>query len=512
MRKVTRRDFLRLSVTAAGGAIVAACAPAAPEVVEVIKEVPVEKEVIKEVVKEVPVEKVVEKEVVKEVAVEVEKVVTATPVPLGPEVYPTNTPIVQFTPIPRPAGAVNIELNVHWEGVRFNDFRSLVDEWNTGPGVDAGIYVDVGRIREAGGAQSGWLANYMADFQAGTAQDIYHHSCAGFAEMADLGLIAPAPPEVEHYVRENYLEACTALATWEGKVYGYPTEVQSEAFMANGLALESIGHSTDPKSLPTSWEEFRELSKALAEAGGGKKAGWCWTGAYHEGWCNKRIYMHPAEGDEPFIDVDKQKCNLDSEAGKRIMEHYRKMAIDDKSTTMGMIEIWNAYQEQVGALLIEDAWMLKYYVLLEGGEELFANTILALPPTSTGDNHKSEIRTYNYLVSSQSENPGAAWEFLQWMNELPEARMANWMCQVMGFLPNHQTGVAYPDFFTDNMAETFRAGTAAGAAHPYPNVKGVTQIHQVVSDMTNAVGFGDMEVDEACEQGAREIERAVFQT
>ena len=41
------------------------------EVVEVVKEVPVEKEVVKEVVKEVPVEKVVEKEVVKEVVKEV---------------------------------------------------------------------------------------------------------------------------------------------------------------------------------------------------------------------------------------------------------------------------------------------------------------------------------------------------------------------------------------------------------------------------------------------------------
>lgn len=49
-----------------------------PQVItkEVIKEVPVEKEVIKEVVKEVPVEKEVIKEVVKEVPVEKEKVIT----------------------------------------------------------------------------------------------------------------------------------------------------------------------------------------------------------------------------------------------------------------------------------------------------------------------------------------------------------------------------------------------------------------------------------------------------
>jgi raffinose/stachyose/melibiose transport system substrate-binding protein len=86
-KRLSRRDFLRLSTAAATGTIVAACAPSTPVVVEreVIKEVPVErpvvveKEVAKEVIKEVPVEKVVketvvvEKEVVKEVPAKAEK-------------------------------------------------------------------------------------------------------------------------------------------------------------------------------------------------------------------------------------------------------------------------------------------------------------------------------------------------------------------------------------------------------------------------------------------------------
>ena len=57
-RKLTRRDFLRISATTAVGAVAAAaCQPAAPQIVEVEKPVVVEKEVVKEV----PVEKVVVK-------------------------------------------------------------------------------------------------------------------------------------------------------------------------------------------------------------------------------------------------------------------------------------------------------------------------------------------------------------------------------------------------------------------------------------------------------------------
>jgi len=59
-RKLNRRDFLRLSTAVATGAIVAACAPAAPQIIEVEKEVPVEK-VVKETVIIVEKEVVVEK-------------------------------------------------------------------------------------------------------------------------------------------------------------------------------------------------------------------------------------------------------------------------------------------------------------------------------------------------------------------------------------------------------------------------------------------------------------------
>jgi peptide/nickel transport system substrate-binding protein len=70
-RKIRRREFLKLSALATVGAAAAACAPT-PEVIEVTREVEVEK-VVKETV---VVEKEVEKEVTKEVVKEVEKQVT----------------------------------------------------------------------------------------------------------------------------------------------------------------------------------------------------------------------------------------------------------------------------------------------------------------------------------------------------------------------------------------------------------------------------------------------------
>ena len=89
---------------------------AAPQVVEVVKEVPVEKVVVKEVVKEVPVEKevvkevevekVVKEEVVKEVEVEkvvVKEVEVEVPAMSGP-ITPTGTMVVAASSIATPSG------------------------------------------------------------------------------------------------------------------------------------------------------------------------------------------------------------------------------------------------------------------------------------------------------------------------------------------------------------------------------------------------------------------------
>ena len=88
MRKVTRREFVRVSAAAAAGVLAASCSPPPPEVIK--ETVVVEKEVTTVVEKEKEVTTVVEKQVTTVVEKEVEKIVTATPMP-----EPREAPAVQ---------------------------------------------------------------------------------------------------------------------------------------------------------------------------------------------------------------------------------------------------------------------------------------------------------------------------------------------------------------------------------------------------------------------------------
>jgi len=183
-RRLNRRDFLRLSAAAATGVVVAACAPATPQIVEVEKEVPVEKEVVRTV----EVEKVVE------------KVVTPTPRP-APERVTVNYWGHAFMPrvkLDRVYIAEFMDRNPHITVVYENpgDFSN---KWLTAiaAGVGPDLWADWNAYTGTAWAQG---AIVPVDYTAFGMDE---------AEFMDL-YIEP----------ENTLQGCT----FEGVLYGIPNE------------------------------------------------------------------------------------------------------------------------------------------------------------------------------------------------------------------------------------------------------------------------------------------------
>ena len=101
-----------LSVVLAGALLLTACPAPTPQVIEVPKEVVVEKEVIRtvEVVKEVAVEKIVKETV--EVQVEKEVIVVATPVPVGKVVVGTNAEYPPFELVDETGEIVGFDIDL----------------------------------------------------------------------------------------------------------------------------------------------------------------------------------------------------------------------------------------------------------------------------------------------------------------------------------------------------------------------------------------------------------------
>jgi ABC-type glycerol-3-phosphate transport system substrate-binding protein len=290
----------------------------------------------------------------------------------------------------------------------------------------------------------------------------------------------------------------------EGATYGYPTELQAEVNWINAKHLEEAGLSTDPANQPKTWDEMREQAKALTVRDSSDKktrAGYVWPDGYDEQQFINRVIMHAAEG-EVYIDLDNLKCNANSEIGASIMKLWYDLAITDDATNVGLVTVWDAYPNELGSVVQMDAWYGFFDIMANGGEELFNNSIVTLPPTSNGQNFKSEARIYLFAVTSNSQNPAETWQFLRWLNEAPDIHMMNFMVDNFGFLPGH-TGLNMPEFFTPQMVETFQQ--ALDVSIPMPFARGLFEMYEATGSTQDAVVFGE----KGWEEASQELEDAI---
>jgi len=181
----------------------------------------------------------VEKQVVVEKEKPVEIVVTATPAP--------ETIKISFMSVAlREAPGVS------------DLFMKVMDEFEAShPNVDV-EWIDVAtNIRE-------WIYSNMA---AGTLPDIVDtNPTLGLADMADLGAWVPLDDYITPEIRARYGQGSWDGGTFRGKIYGLPFYAATRVLFWNKEIFEEAG--LDPEKPPVTIDEFFDMAKVIHEETG----------------------------------------------------------------------------------------------------------------------------------------------------------------------------------------------------------------------------------------------------
>ncbi|MDA3623977.1 sugar ABC transporter substrate-binding protein [Saccharopolyspora sp. WRP15-2] len=122
---------------------------------------------------------------------------------------------------------------------------------------------------------AGWDGVYdklITQFNAGTAPDIIHYEAAGVVPFAKDGYLADLSPYLSEQKRADIPKGVLDSVTADGKVIGYPTELQSYVVFANKGLLQRAGIEI-PTGPTMTWDQLREIAKATTK-----------DGAYGLGW------------------------------------------------------------------------------------------------------------------------------------------------------------------------------------------------------------------------------------
>ena len=360
--------------------LLSGCAAPTPQVIEVPKEVVVEKKVIEtvEVEKEVAVEKVVTKEV--------EKVVTATPEPAAPPEPVTIT----YWHLPD-------VMDVDLAAKQVEEFEAAY------PNIKVKAVPISTETAEEG---------ILAALAAGVPPDVCQMNATEVAKYGQWGALVALDQfadwgEVKKRIPEG------AIQTFGGHVYAMPWRTNPVMLFYNKDLFAEAG--LDPDKPPATWSELLEAAEALTRPDEGRWAFVAYPGIHK--WYRPYFLWHPlyysATGGAGMIADDGSKAIVNSAGGLQTLEFLQTIYSD--YATMDITSYKDAFYQGQGAMLMSGTFMVPR--IKDAAPDMdFGMVAVPIPDDGPVDHAITHSDERDIVIFSLSQQQDAAWEFVKFIS------------------------------------------------------------------------------------------------
>jgi len=342
-----------------------------------------------------------------------------------------------------------------------------------------------------------------AEFLAGNLPDIIHYG--GTGDLAERGVISEAPSDIAQDIRDNFIELGVQGVTSNGTIWGYPDEAGNALFIYNEEMFQEAG-ITNP---PTTWDEMTEDFRKLAKLDNSGQPIQLAMSIPIESDENTAMFnmLMMADGGDP-ISGTPPRVHWDSQAGIGAAKLIRSW-IDNGYAN----PTWMTWQEGIRkekiACAIVASWFGHWEIEVQDPAVFAIFRAVPIPYNPNQVNHSVSIG-YNMAcyVTSQSKHPRQAWDFLKWLNSdtIPDktyTRMADQIAIGVGMPCCHKTS-DHPLYHTTWLEPFVTALRTSGAARAMPQIKGGTEVQEILHRSLQRIWVENADVETTLEQAAQE--------
>ncbi|WP_307665770.1 ABC transporter substrate-binding protein [Streptomyces sp. V1I1] len=155
-----------------------------------------------------------------------------------------------------------------WQKESVDANKELVKEWNAS-------HPDI-QVQYVQGSWDSVHDQLLTSFEGGEAPDIIHDASDDLADFAYGGYLADLSELLPERLKADIPQRSWQTATFGKGIYGVPFLQEPRVLFANKKILDSSGIRVPTAGKPWSWEEFRQVTKALTEKMGPGKYGVAW--------------------------------------------------------------------------------------------------------------------------------------------------------------------------------------------------------------------------------------------
>jgi multiple sugar transport system substrate-binding protein len=380
-----------------------------------------------------------------------------------------------------------------------------VDEWNATH--------DRVKVRTKAVEFTDLLTTFMVRQAAGQGADILHPYCLWNGQLVQAGVLRPAPSEHAEEIRHGYGEATVGASSVGGKVYGYPTEVQTYALYYNKRLLREAGIEGPPRT----WRELEEAAYRTARRdryGNTLVQGFGLSTYDDSTTVGQTLALLNAAGGT-FVSPDGRSTAIDSPAGRAVFDLEHRLVVNGASAPG--VNVYKAFQSGQVAMVVSAGWW-SGSLKTQMGHDYHDVGVAPLPVPEADDKLATLSTGFMLGVNAASNHPREAWEFLRWLNtekvRVKSAKKGTTATRMSSL----QVSVGSLTGRADDMRTLLGEGSdpnlrpfldALAYAVPEPNVPGAQQAKSLLRKNIEALWTGQRSVDEALRTTRRQIDQEV---
>ena len=332
-------------------------------------------------------------------------------------------------------------------------------------------------------------------FSSRQAPEVFHVHENVAAELARLGLLAPAPPPVERFVQEeSRTEMIRQAPYFGGTCYGITSDAGPTVLYYNKDLFREVG--LDPEQPPRTWDELLAYAERLtlrAPDGRLTRAGLSLrkTG-YKPGTAEKWFTFLYAAGGEAFNE-DGTRTRFNTPAGRAALDLYHTVLFDKKLDSVDLEGDQQGFgQGRVGMFVREVhviRWLREHYPDLDFG--------VAPIPAKTAS--VSAGSAYLYVVSKDAPDKDAAWRVVSFlMRDDVYGRYAS----IGGVIPTTRAVAERPEYRADPLLQVF-LNQEMRAIKPFPRVGRASEL---LGAYLERFCYGHLSAEEMLQRAEKDID------
>ncbi|MFH9088343.1 extracellular solute-binding protein [Streptomyces sp. NPDC017673] len=409
----------------------------------------------------------------------------------------------------RPGDPIVLTLLSHYASGELKEaLRGPVDEWNATH--------DRVKVRTKAVEFTDLLTTFMVRQAAGQGADILHPYCLWNGQLVRAGVLRPAPAEHAEEIRRGYSAAAVGAASVGGRVYGYPTEVQTYALYYNKRLLRAAGLDGPPRT----WRELEETAYRTTRRdryGNTLVQGFGLSTYDDSTTVGQTLALLDAAGGT-FVSADGRSTAIDSPAGRAVFDLEHRLVAEGASSPG--VNVYRAFPSGQVAMVISAGWWTGSLKTLMGGD--YRDVGVAPVPLPEAGGERATLCTGFMLgVNTASAHPREAWEFLRWLNAERTGGGKGAAATRMSAL---QVSVGSLTGRADDMRTLLGAGGGKGGAGdpnlrpfldalayavPEPNGPGAQRAKSLLRKNIEALWTGRLSVEEALRVTRRQVDQEV---